>query len=96
MFLGYYIYTEASNPRRPNDKARLLSPVYPQTSGECLKFYYNMNGRTMGTFNIYTADTSGNLGTPIWSKSGNQGNKWNYGEVTLKTAGSFQVRFYVI
>ena len=45
----------------------------------------------MGTFNIYTADNNGNLGSPIWSRSGNQGNKWLFGQVTMKTSGSFQV-----
>jgi hypothetical protein len=50
-----------------------------------------MSGRTMGTFNIYTADNNGNLGSPIWSRSGNQGSKWLFGHVTMKTPGSFQV-----
>ncbi|CAG5853456.1 unnamed protein product [Menidia menidia] len=55
---GYYMYIEASRPRAPGDKARLLSPVYnasftkgPKGSGReqyCVSFYYHMKGKHIG------------------------------------------------
>ena len=64
------MYIETSYPRRPGDKARLNSPIYPKsTSSSCLKFWYHMYGNLMGTLNVYAvlAGTYHN----IWSKSGN-------------------------
>ena len=90
FFLGYYMYIEASRPRTSGQKARFVSPNLPSSSGECLTFYYNMNGRTMGILNVYT-QTSGSLGSPVWTKSGNQGSKWQVAQVTLISSSQFQV-----
>lgn len=46
----------------------------------------------MGTLNVY-AMIGGALGTPIWSKIGNQANKWQNAQVTVTSQGSWQVRF---
>lgn len=90
LFPGYYMYVEASRPRTSGQKARFLSPNLPSSNGECLTFYYNMNGRTMGTLNVYT-QASGSLGSPVWTKSGNQGSKWQVAQVTLQSSSQFQV-----
>ncbi|KAG7260475.1 hypothetical protein CRUP_007315 [Coryphaenoides rupestris] len=55
---GYYMYIEASRPRAPGDKARLLSPLFnvtsvrgPKGSGRvpyCVAFYYHMKGKHIG------------------------------------------------
>ena len=60
---GYYMYIEASRPRAPGDKARLLSPLFnvtsvkgPKGSGRvpyCVAFYYHMKGKHIGE-NIHT------------------------------------------
>ena len=64
------MYIEASPPRRRGDKARLNSPIYSKSTGSsCLKFWYHMYGRTMGTLNVY-AVLAGRY-QKIWSKSGN-------------------------
>lgn len=72
------MYTEASRPRRVRDVARLLTPVFTASAGQCLTFWFHMYGRTMGTLNIYAAPNATNpaFGSPIWSLSGNQGNLW--------------------
>ena len=63
------MYIESSSPRRRGDKARLNSPIYSRTTTpSCLKFWYNMNGRNIGTLNVY-AVLSGRY-QRIWSKSG--------------------------
>lgn len=49
---GSYIYTEASAPRRPSDKAELESITLLKGTQHCLTFYYNMYGAEMGQLNI--------------------------------------------
>lgn len=64
---------KSSAPQNPGEHARLVSPIYPQTTGSCLSFYYNMCGSRMGTLTVYLAET-GPI-TPyqiIFHKSGNQ------------------------
>ena len=58
LLSGYYMYIEASRPRVPGDRARLLSPLYnvtsvrgPKGSGRvpyCVSFYYHMKGKHIG------------------------------------------------
>lgn len=87
---GYYMYIEASRPRTRGQKARLITTDNPSTNGACLQFYYHMYGSSMGTLNLY-AQSGGQLGRPIFSRSGNQGNKWIVGRVTVKSQATWQV-----
>ena len=79
------MYIEASSPRRRGDAARLWTPSLMPSAGTCLTFWYNMNGRTMGTFNIYAVANSTRpvFGNPLWTKQGNQGAAWHQEFVTL-------------
>ena len=70
----------------------MSSPTLDPTTGSCLQFWYNMNGRTMGTLNVYTR-RQGVLGNPVWTRSGNQGVDWEVGQVTLQSALPFTVTF---
>ncbi|CAF4361398.1 unnamed protein product, partial [Rotaria sordida] len=40
---GHFLFLETSAPRKPNDTARVVSPVFaPTTSGECqFRFWYH-------------------------------------------------------
>ena len=95
---GRYMYVEASSPRVAGDIARLISRPYTQleTNGrstECLTFYYHMFGDYMGTLNVYKvsgSEASGdNLGKPIWTKSGDQGNYWRIAQVLMTSTAVF-------
>jgi len=44
LFPGYYIFAEASSPRKQGDKAWISSPTYPSTKGKCVSFWYHMLG----------------------------------------------------
>lgn len=88
---GFYIYTEASN-RNYKDKARVLSAIESPTTGSCLQFWYHMYGNDIGTLAVYLK-TGGNLGRPIWSESGNQGNAWRVKSMTVKSTQDFQITF---
>ena len=50
--LGYYMYIEATGKSK-GDKAQLLSPRYPKTTGRCLEFWYHMYGSDIGTLTVY-------------------------------------------
>ena len=84
------MYIETSAPRRVGDKARLISPTYPPTSGRCLNFAYHMFGRGIGTLNIYLKQ-QGQLRSPIWTRAGNLGNRWNIGQTNVNSNTPFQV-----
>jgi hypothetical protein len=89
------MYIEASAPQMPGQMARLWTPVTTPSAGSCLTFWYNMNGRSMGTLNIYAVATSGgniSLGNPIWRKSGNQGTIWFQEYVLLPNIAQYKVR----
>jgi hypothetical protein len=94
LALGYYAYIEASLPRKQNDTAHLLSPVFNTnpSPGKCLSFFFHMYGPHIGQFNVYLK--SGNsLGNPVWSKSGTQGNLWHNDKIPLLKQPPFQIVF---
>ncbi|UJR31098.1 hypothetical protein I4U23_018606, partial [Adineta vaga] len=86
---GYYLYIETSSPQKPGDKARIVSPMYAASSSVCLKFHYHMYGASIGTLNVLMANTK----QLLWTKSGNLGNRWRYGHVTVRSNSPYQVAF---
>lgn len=83
---GYYLYLEASSPRKVNDTARLFSPVYPEDlSGGCFVFWYHMYGATTGGLRVYLKPESYVFDEvkPTWAKNGDQGNHWLQGKVIV-------------
>lgn len=89
---GYYVYIEASAPRRPNDTAQLISPAVSASSNpRCLTFWYFMYGAHVNSLNIYIS-VGANLGSPVWTRKGTQGNRWNQAQVTLTNSKQFNVR----
>ena len=85
------MYIETSSPRKPNDKAWLLSPQYaPAPSGKCFNFWYHMSGRHIGSLNVYVKDSIA-FGTKVWNETGNQGNYWLHAKAPIKSSRKFQV-----
>ncbi|XP_078476033.1 MAM and LDL-receptor class A domain-containing protein 1-like [Lampetra planeri] len=64
----------------------------PEPISTCLKFWYHMYGR-----NVYRLSLSlrkeGAADVPLWSKEGNYGNQWHYGQLSFMEADNFQVVF---
>jgi len=85
------MYIEASAPRRPGDKAWLVSSYANTTASQCMTFYYNMYGSQMGTLNVYTMTGNALPSAPVFSKSGDQGNQWNMGQATLQASQRYRV-----
>ena len=54
-----------------------------------------MYGPHVDTLNVYTKK-SGQLGQPIFTKNGSQGNLWNHATVVVSSLSSFQVKRVLI
>jgi len=76
---GFYMYIETSLPRSYGDKAKLLFSPPSSVIGtiSCLKFYYHMYGATINRLNVLNGYSI------VFTKSGQQGNRWRYAEVTV-------------
>lgn len=89
---GFYIYIEASWPRRRNDTAKLISAQVPATTGsngKCLSFWYHMYGADINTLGVYVR--TGSHDTLLWSKRGTRGDKWIKALVTVTSRSPFKV-----
>ncbi|PWA14817.1 hypothetical protein CCH79_00014482 [Gambusia affinis] len=88
--LGEYMLLDSSEAI-PGESSQLRSPVIPFTSG-CLElsFHYYLYG-TSTTMEIRVhAIKGGNLGNPLFTVTGNQGQGWKPAEVRLKGTGNIQ------
>nr|XP_023684225.1 MAM domain-containing glycosylphosphatidylinositol anchor protein 2 isoform X1 [Paramormyrops kingsleyae] len=98
---GFYMYIETSRPRLEGEKARLLSPTFnvaPKSpygatnSAYCFSFYYHMYGKHIGTLNAYLRQKGQAASdSPIWTLSGNQGDRWRQAKVNIHPTSSFQM-----
>ena len=80
---GYYLYMESSSPARAGNLAILESPrLTAPKGGQCMKFFYNMYGRTMGSLFVVLQE-HGKPAATIFDKTGNQGMNWIGAEASL-------------
>ncbi|XP_071965432.1 MAM and LDL-receptor class A domain-containing protein 1-like [Antedon mediterranea] len=83
---GNYMYIETSHPRIPLDAAELSSPVlHPFADAKCLHFWYHMNGKSVGSLEVYRVTPALAEITLLWTKTGDQGEHWNKAIVPLNT-----------
>jgi len=87
--LGYYMYIETSSPRRPGQKARLISANYGASTA-CFKFWYHLFGRSIGGLNVWLRQGNA-LTKQVWRRSGDLGDQWRYGHVTVRSPVDYQV-----
>ena len=83
---NYYIYMEASSPNNPYKTARTISPfinLIGAPSQTTFSFRYHMLGNSMGELKLEVSDDGGSSWDQLWVKSGNQGNQWKEGIVSL-------------
>lgn len=90
---GSYIYMEASNPAKPGNKVRLVSPqVSPSNSQhKCMTFYYYMYGRHVAQLNVYVQTGLSFPGNKVWTRQGTKGRKWIKGTVDITSRSVFNV-----
>ncbi|CAC5369622.1 unnamed protein product [Mytilus coruscus] len=85
---GHYMFMESSSPITMNDKARLLSPYFPATTGGlCFEIWYHMWGvvgyNQVGRLKIYIGkmEQTDTLSQKAeFEVSGNQGDEWIKGQ----------------
>ncbi len=87
---GKYVYIETSSPRRPNEKAYLISPKV--SGAQCLKFSYHMYGSHIRSLKVYQAMSD--RWSQLFEKSGNQGNQWKKAEVQINNGAGYSVSIY--
>nr|XP_054757010.1 MAM and LDL-receptor class A domain-containing protein 2-like [Lytechinus pictus] len=68
---GFYMYIEASSVG-VGAKARLISSIFPSTTGSCISFWYHMYGSTVGELNIRVVDALSGFEDFKWRLSGQQ------------------------
>ena len=88
-FPGSYIFIEASQ-RSPGEKARLLSGWIEPNETVCVQFWYHMHGSDIGNLSIYVKTNQSE--TLVWRLSGDQGNRWRFGQTALNSPFLFKVR----
>ncbi|CAK8696661.1 unnamed protein product [Clavelina lepadiformis] len=91
---GWYIYTEASSPSMPNNRAILRSPVISSSVRACMRFYYHMFGRSMGKLEVLTAKPGRYRFHHKWSADGQQSKNetdWRLAEVDITESFDYQL-----
>lgn len=85
---------ESSAPAQAGDLAILASRHWltAPKGGQCMKFFYTMYGKTMGSLSVTLQQRWGKA-TTIFSRSGNQGVHWIGAKVSLDVpeGAQFQV-----
>lgn len=75
------MYIETSFPRKQGDYAVLRSSPQKFSGKMCLSFFYHMYGSTIGSLTMSVN------GVVLFSKAGNQGNKWIEEKITISDCG---------
>ncbi|XP_061652622.1 MAM and LDL-receptor class A domain-containing protein 2 isoform X2 [Phyllopteryx taeniolatus] len=93
---GYYLSAQLWR-HLPGSRGQIVTALMESApaDGECLMFWYYMEGKDVGHLNVYllTADTSDKL----WSRSGDQGSRWRHGRVSLLSPDTpYQVMFEAV
>lgn len=93
LCVGFYLSAQLwSNP--VGSRGAMMTAVMEPTAsdGECLMFWYYMEGSGVGEFNVYlqTPDNS-RQSVRLWTRSGDQGKHWRHGRVTLSSSTPYQV-----
>ena len=93
---GVYLFVDASLPSQPGFTALLESTLFfpTPTHGRCMDFWYHMYGKDMGTLNIYSNVSNKNV--LLWSHSGDKGNQWLNGKISIKSSRSFRVNIVAV
>lgn len=78
------MYIETSYPRKQGDNA-IIEKTVTIGSNQCLTFYYHMYGFHIGTLNVFVGASK------VFSKIGQQGNKWIKASLRLSQTGTQKV-----
>ena len=80
---------ESSAPRRPGDRADLVSQVMRPSQARCMTFWYHMNGPNIGTLRVLVRVGASNI--TAWTLSGDHGDRWTYAQAPVTANLDYQV-----
>ena len=91
------MHIETSLPRVLGDSAILISPAIDLSTmtNPKLSFYSHMYGAAIGTLRIDASNDGGSTFSNVFTKSGDQGDQWNF-EIASLAAFSDTVLFKVV
>ncbi|KAK2822608.1 hypothetical protein Q5P01_022673 [Channa striata] len=81
---GYYMIIQAKYNLDISSSARLIS--FPRPAGQviCVSFWYHIFGNSIGSLR-FIAKRSGEPETVVWMRSGTQGNKWRFADLSFNS-----------
>ncbi|XP_063609951.1 MAM and LDL-receptor class A domain-containing protein 1-like [Penaeus indicus] len=94
--MGGYAFIDSSYPRRPGDKARLMSQEFQGTNPDsplCMRFWTHMFGNGIGSLRVILFDVNTDEDKVIWQISGEAGNAWYQGQVPIASPTPFKIVF---
>ncbi|KAK3579749.1 hypothetical protein CHS0354_002400 [Potamilus streckersoni] len=86
---GHYLYLNLGG-RNFTDAARLESSLITSSTPKCLYFWFHMYGVHVYELNVYLK-IEGSLGKPVWTQTGQLGNMWVLGLVSLHKSVPYRV-----
>ncbi|RVE62060.1 hypothetical protein OJAV_G00176900 [Oryzias javanicus] len=79
---GHYFYLPSSADDRAGQRASMFSPLYPAEKASCVQLWYHMDGRGVGTLNVYQQSQDQKT-VVIFSQTGDQGRLWRFAQASL-------------
>ena len=71
------------------EKAKLLSGWMGANETVCVQFWYHMYGSDIGNLSIFMKTNQSEAS--VWKLSGDQGNRWRFGQTALNSPTSYRV-----
>ncbi|KAF2344949.1 MAM domain, partial [Trinorchestia longiramus] len=93
---GGFAVIDSSYPRRPGDRARLMTEEFQATDPDsplCMRFWTHMHGVGIGTLRVLIINTQDRKPQTIWEISGEAGKIWYQGQVPISSSTPFKIAF---
>ena len=75
---GHYIFIDSA--RKQGNQAWLSSLIFSETKNRCMRFWYSINGKDIGTLRVELVYEN-NAKEIIWQLSADKGSQWLQGTV---------------
>ena len=93
FYQGKYLFLEASD-HKADETAVLTTSVTGPGKSTCVQYWYHMKGKDIGSLKVYIQTNEKK--TLVWNTTGEQGDKWNFGQVGYKgDSKSYKVRVFL-
>ena len=84
------MFVDASD-KNPGDEARMLSDWMEANETVCVQFWYHIYGSDTGKLSIFMKTNLSEALSPVWRLSGDQGNRWRFGQTALNSPNLYRV-----